>query len=80
MDITGIIQCVAILDDFIFVSQSESECCNYLHQCQTVADCVGIPVKHSETVQSATCVTVHGIEVDTNVMQVRLPGQNWLGK
>ena len=62
-----------ILDDFIFLSQSESECRSYLHKFQTVADFVGIPVKHSKTVQPATCVTVHGIEVDTNMMQARLP-------
>ena len=54
-----------------FLSHSESECCCYLHK--PVADFVGIPVKHSTTVQPATCVTVHGIEVDTNMMQARLP-------
>ena len=55
------------------LSQSEYECCIYLHTFQYyVADFVGIPVKHSKTVQPATFVTVHGIEVDTNMMQVRL--------
>ena len=54
------------------LSQSESECCSYLHKFQYVADFVGIPVKHSKTVQPATFVTVHGIEVDTNMMQARL--------
>ena len=40
-----------ILDDFIFlVSQSESECRGYLHEFHTVADYVGVPVKHSKTV------------------------------
>ena len=62
-----------ILDDFIFLSQYESECRSYLQKFQTVADFVGIPVKHSKTVQPSTCVTVHGIEVDTNMMQARLP-------
>ena len=56
-----------------FLSQSESECRSYLHTFQTVADFVGIPVKHSKTVQPATCVTIHGIEVDTNMMQARFP-------
>ena len=55
------------------LSQSESECCSYLHTFQYyVADFDGIPVKHSKTVQPATFVTVHGIEVDANMMQVRL--------
>ena len=39
-----------ILDDFIFLSQSESDCRGYLHEFQTVADYVGVPVKHSKTV------------------------------
>ena len=34
---------------------------------------VGIPVTHSKTVSQATCVTVHGIEVDTELMEARLP-------
>ena len=61
------------MDDFIFLSQSEAECRSYLHTFQTVADFVGIPVKHSKTTHPATCVTVHGIEVDTIMMQARLP-------
>ena len=66
-----------ILDDLIFFAiQSESECCGYLHHFQTVATYVGFP-KHSKTVQPDTCVTVRGIEVDTNMMQDRVPQDNW---
>ena len=61
-----------ILEDFNVVSQSESECRGYLHKDQAVADYVGIPIKHSKTVQPVTCVTVHGIEVDNITMQARL--------
>ena len=62
-----------ILDDFIFVSQSETLCCDYLDAFHSVARLVGIPVKHSKTVPPSTCVTVHGIEIDTSLMQARLP-------
>ena len=51
-----------ILDDLIFLSQSQTGFCSYLHKFQIVADFVGIPVKHSRTVQPATCVSVHGIK------------------
>ena len=72
MDITEIIpyvDSVAYIGRFnCFATQSESECCGYLHHFQTVATYVGIP-KHSKTVQPDTCVTVRGIEVDTNMMQ-----------
>ena len=60
-----------ILDDFIFLSP-QSMCHSYLTHMQTVADIVGIPLKHSKTVLPATCVVVHGIEIDTRSMQTRL--------
>ena len=50
-----------------FLTQSESEYRGYVHQFQTVADYVGIP-KHNKTVHPVTCVTVHGIDFDTNMM------------
>ena len=49
-----------ILDDFIFLSP-QSMCHSYLTHMQTVADIVGIPLKHSKTVLPATRVVVHGI-------------------
>ena len=45
--------CRQCLIYFNFVSQSESECHGYLHPFQTVADYVGIPVKHSNIAQPA---------------------------
>ena len=39
----------------------------------SLARFVCIPVKHSETVSPANCVTVHGIEEYTNLMEARLP-------
>ena len=62
-----------ILDDFMFLSHTESSCRGYLNKFLTVARFIGIPIKHSKTVLPATCVIVHGIEVDTDLMQARLP-------
>ena len=60
-----------ILDDYIFLLKSESVCQVYLQRFLFVADL--FPVKHSKTVVSSTCAIVHGIEVDTVLMQARLP-------
>ena len=62
-----------ILDDFMFLSHSKDTCQCYLDSFMSLARFVGIPVKHSKTVSPATCVTVHGIEVDTELMEARLP-------
>ena len=62
-----------ILDDFMFLANSEETCQCYLDSFMSLADFVGIPVKHSKTVSPTTCVTVHGIEVDTELMEARLP-------
>ena len=48
-------------------------CQVYLQHFLSVAELLSIPVKHSKTVLPSTCVVVHGIEVDTLVMQARLP-------
>ena len=62
-----------ILDDFMFLSHSKETCQCYLDSFMSLARFVRIPVKHSKTVSSATCVTVHSIEVDTELMEARLP-------
>ena len=62
-----------ILDDFMFLSHSRATCQSYLDSFMSLASFVGIPVKHSKTVSPATCVIVHGIEIDTELMEARLP-------
>ncbi len=62
-----------ILDDFIFLSNSQSECSTYLSNFMHLAALLHIPVKSSKTVHPATTVTLHGIEVDTVLWEARLP-------
>ena len=38
-----------------------------------LAESLGVPINHSKTVATTTCLTVVGIEVDTDSMQLRLP-------
>ena len=63
-----------ILDDFIFFGPPDSNICSHaLQTFLTLADSLKLPVKHQKTVLPATCVMLHGIEVDTAAMTLRLP-------
>ena len=62
-----------ILDDFIFFGTDYQSCKRHLHTFQTLATSLNIPIKHQKTVQPATTVILHGIEVDTINMTMRLP-------
>lgn len=64
-----------ILDDFIFISPADSPLCQQqLEAFISISDYAGIPIKASKTIHPATCVPIHGILVDTMLMQARLPG------
>ena len=63
-----------IIDDFIFVGPSNSDVCELgLRQFFSLCDKLNVLVKHSKTVWPSTCVSVHGIELDTVAMEARLP-------
>ena len=63
-----------ILDDFIFVSPSATtECQAYLSMFINLAAALNIPLNMAKTVQPSTTVIVHGYEMDTIKMQIRLP-------
>ena len=63
-----------ILDDFIFFGPPQSSTCSQaLQSFLTLAVSLNLPVKHQKTVQPSTCVMLHGIEVDTEAMSLRLP-------
>ena len=63
-----------ILDDFIFVnSPSSQSCLQDLEAFLNLASRLNIPIKQSKTCQPATVATVHGVEVDTIDMKIRLP-------
>ena len=62
-----------ILDDFIFLSPSQSLCNVYLQQCFSLAHWLSIQIKRSKTVLPSTCVIMHGIQVDTVKMEAKLP-------
>ena len=63
-----------ILDDFIFFGHPGSSACREgLHQFLALAEHINLPVKHSKTVYPTTTAVLHGIEIDTVKMEMRLP-------
>ena len=63
-----------ILDDFNFVGPAESYLCRYgLESFFTLAEDIILPVKHTKTVLPTTCALVHGVEIDTIALELRLP-------
>ncbi|MES9881299.1 MAG: reverse transcriptase domain-containing protein [Sedimenticola sp.] len=63
-----------VIDDFVFVNKPGSkECQTDLDNFVALCGNLGIPIKHSKTVNPTTTITVYGYEVDTTRMEVRLP-------
>lgn len=65
---------VHVLDDFLFVGPPLSDKCfkdltTFLALCQRM----GIPIKHTKTVQPTTVITFLGVELDSDKMEARLP-------
>ena len=66
--------CAHILDDFLFVGPSEYDrCLADLHKFFNLAKVLGIPIKHEKTVLPTTTHTFVGIEIDSILMEKRLP-------
>ena len=62
------------MDDFIFVGPKNSSACEaYLKMFERLTTMLNIPLNTKKTVNPSTCVAVHGYEVDTIAMEVRLP-------
>ncbi|CAG2249858.1 unnamed protein product [Mytilus edulis] len=63
-----------ILDDFLFVGPPQSQKCNQdLQTFIQLCNRLGIPIKKEKTVLPTTVITIYGIEVDSNIMECRLP-------
>jgi len=70
----GIHDCVHKLDDFLFVAPPPSELCQTdLRKFLQLTKTLGIPIKQEKTVFPTTCITILGLELDSILMEVRLP-------
>ena len=62
------------LDDFIALGPPGStECASSLHALEKLCASLGFPIAHEKTVAPTTRLVFLGIEIDTSVMQARLP-------
>lgn len=63
-----------ILDDFIMIGPPSSSACQEdLDSFHKLANQINLPLKHSKTCLPATTIQVHGLEVDTIALELRLP-------
>ena len=56
-----------------FARPESTQCKNNLQTFLCLAESLNLPVKQEKTVQPSTCVSLHGIEVDTTTMTMCLP-------
>ena len=63
-----------ILDDFMFVGSRDSDLCKTsLQAFLNLSQQLNIPIKYSKTSLPANVMEAHGIEIDSALMQYRLP-------
>ena len=68
--------CAHILDDFLFVGPPHyNTCLSHLKKFLTMADALGVPMKPDKTVLPCTTITFVGIELDSVLMEKRLPAE-----
>ena len=60
-------------DDFLIVSPSEDSCQHQLDTCLMLCSYLGIPMAPEKTVGPSTTLAFVGIELDTVLMEARLP-------
>ena len=65
---------VHILDDFLFMGPKNSHICqtslvNFLNFCAHI----GVPIKHEKTVTATSTISFMGLELDSILMEARLP-------
>ena len=70
LDIPGILH---LLDDFLLVSKTSSDCASNLSKFLGVCDELGVPMAPEKTVGPSTVLSFAGIELDTFKMEARLP-------
>ena len=63
-----------ILDDFIFVGPPNSnQCAINIQMFLKLCEDLNVPIKISKTQPPSEIITVHGVEIDTKLMEARLP-------
>ena len=62
------------IDDFITIGEPDSEeCALNMGRIERISNELGLPIEEKKTEGPSTCLTFLGIELDTRVMEIRLP-------
>jgi hypothetical protein len=69
----GVGRMVKVLDDFLFLANTESDCRKHLNSFLTLCREVGVPVSREKTLGPMTTLTFLGIELNTLTMRAQLP-------
>ena len=69
----NIVHLIHILDDFLMAASSYDQCCVHLKNFLSLCDYVGVPIAPEKTVGPRTTLTFAGIELDTVMLEARLP-------
>jgi hypothetical protein len=65
---------VHILDDFLILGPPNSPCCqNDLNKFLNLCSEIGVPIKKEKTENARTVIIFMGLELDSNLMEARLP-------
>ena len=62
-----------VLDDFVFISPEKEKCNKGLQTFLTLCSKIGVPIAEEKTEGPHQILTFLGIELDSNVMEARLP-------
>ena len=69
----NIVHLIHILDDFLMAAASYDQCCVHLKNFLSLCEYVGVPIAPGKTVGPQTTLTFAGIELDTVMLEARLP-------
>ena len=64
---------VKVLDDFLFLSETYEACLRSLNLFKEICNYIGVPLAEHKTVGPIRCLEFLGIELDTTLMEARLP-------
>lgn len=66
---------IHILDDFLILEKSKNKCGTDLRVFLDLCKALGDPIKHNKTVTATNKITFMGLEIDSTLMEARLPNE-----
>ena len=69
----NVIDIVKVLDDFLFIAETELKCSLYLKSFENLCSLLNVPIATHKTEKPTKVLTFLGIEIDSHLMIARLP-------